>query len=265
VSNIPSDILNSMFKDFGPVYVINLKRREDRRYLLENIFKEKQITDYTFIDAVDYNEDISSLVHCYPSKNITKQEMSVMMSHLKSIKFWLENSDSEYAIILEDDIDFNLSQYWGFTWKDFINYLNIDYDVLQLSAHYVDYNHELKIHKKIYTEYSAAFYIIKREYAKTLIKKYFIENKYNFKYTDPEHIADYYGIFKKEKCYTIPLLVPNPSLGTDNASFPEGDEIFQTEEWIKEQRIKMFYLNESIVTKLWQNNSLTLEELLKID
>lgn len=42
-----------MFDNFGPVYVINLKRREDRRIVLERIFKENNIQDYTFIEAID--------------------------------------------------------------------------------------------------------------------------------------------------------------------------------------------------------------------
>ena len=153
-----------MFNNFGPIYVINLKRRKDRKNILLDIFEKKQIKNYTFIKAFDANDDFSNMIYCYPSDNITKQEMAVMMSHLKAIKFWLDNSDSPYGIFLEDDIDFELSKYWGFTWKEFIDNLKIDYDILQLSAHYTDYNHKLKLHKKIYTEYSAAFYIIKRDY-----------------------------------------------------------------------------------------------------
>ncbi len=43
---------------FGPVYVINLARRTDRREHMEKLFKDYDITNYTFIDAFDGQENI---------------------------------------------------------------------------------------------------------------------------------------------------------------------------------------------------------------
>lgn len=250
-----------MFDNFGPVYVINLKRREDRRIVLERIFKENNIQDYTFIEAIDAKNDISNLVHYFPSENISKQEMAVTMSHLKAIRYWLEHSENEYAIIFEDDIDFGLSSYWGFTWNDFINSIKFEYDILQLCVHYIDDYFEIKMHKKRENEYSAAFYLIKREYAKTLIDKYFIDNKYNFMYSDSEHVADHYAIFKKDKCYAMSLLTPNPMLGTDNLTI-DNVKLKENKYMENKERLKEFYNNEKNITKLWQNNKLTLDQLL---
>jgi GR25 family glycosyltransferase involved in LPS biosynthesis len=250
-----------MFDNFGPVYVINLKRREDRKIILEGLFKEKGITDYTFIEALDARDDLSDLVHCYPSKNISKPEMAIMMSHLKAIKFWLENSNSDYALICEDDIDFGLSDYWGFTWNDFINSLTFKYDILQLSPHCINDFFDIKLHKRREDEYSAAFYLIKREYAKEIINKYFINEKYNFNYTDKENIPDHYALFKKDKCYAMALLIPNPKLKSDNLTRNEAENRLD-EQWLNNERLKQFYRNKIEVTKLWQNNVLTLDQLL---
>jgi GR25 family glycosyltransferase involved in LPS biosynthesis len=250
-----------MFDNFGPVYIINLKRREDRKIILEGLLKERSIKDYTFIDAVDAKNDLSDLVDTYPSKNVTKQEMAAMMSHLKAIRYWLETSESDYALICEDDIDFNLSDYWGFTWNEFINTIDVEYDILQLSPHYIDDYFDIALHKKRDNEYSAAFYLIKREYAKQIINKYFINEKYNFSYSDKENIADHYSLFKKDRCYAMALLIPNPRLGTDNLTRTEEDYGF-SEEWLNGERLKQFYRNEVEVKKLWQDNILTLDQLL---
>lgn len=250
-----------MFDNFGPVYIINLKRRSDRKNILESLFKNMSITNYTFIEAVDAQDDISNLVNCFPSGNVSKQEMAVMMSHLKTIKYWLETSESEYAIIFEDDIDFELSRYWGFTWSDFMNSLTIEYDILQLCIHYIDDNFEIKMHMKKENEYSAAFYLIKREYAKTIINKYFINEKYNFAYSDSEHVADHYSLFKKDKCYAMALLTPNPVLGTDNLTI-DSDQLKENKYMTDKQRLKDFYNNQLKITELWKNNTLTLNQLL---
>lgn len=95
--------------------------------------------------------------------------MAVTMSHLKAIRYWLEHSENEYAIIFEDDIDFGLSSYWGFTWNDFINSIKFEYDILQLCVHYIDDYFEIKMHKKRENEYSAAFYLIKENMQKHLL------------------------------------------------------------------------------------------------
>lgn len=258
-----------MFENFEPVYVINLKRREDRKNILLNIFKEKQIKNYTFIEAFDANDDLSNMVYCYPSDNVTKQEMAVMMSHLKAIKFWLENSDSKYGIFLEDDIDFELSKYWKFTWQDFINSLNIDYDILQLSITYIENVHikndySLKLHNKKQYEYAASFYLITRKHAEMIINKYFINKKYNFNYTDSEHIADYNSLFQTKKCYSMPLLAINPNLGTDNKSKPDELEMDESLEKIEQNRIKLVFSSSKRLNDLWSSNLLTLKELLTI-
>jgi GR25 family glycosyltransferase involved in LPS biosynthesis len=248
-----------MFDNFGPVYVVNLKRREDRKNILEGLFKEKSITDYTFIEAIDARDDLCDLVEHYPSNNITKPEMAAFMSHLKAIDYWLKNSESEYAIIFEDDMDFELSKYWKFSWDEFLSSLTLEYDVLQLSVHFIDQDHTIKFHKKRSHEYSAAFYLIKRNYAQELIKKYITNKKYNFMYSDSECVTDHFGVFKEDLCYSMALLIPNEELGTDNSTIIKKNVAELQNE---KQRLIEMKENKEIIKKLWENNTLTLNQLL---
>ena len=41
------------------------------------------------------------------------------MSHLKAIKHFYEETDDDYCMILEDDVDFSTVRYWNFTWQEF--------------------------------------------------------------------------------------------------------------------------------------------------
>jgi GR25 family glycosyltransferase involved in LPS biosynthesis len=252
-----------MFNEFEPVYVVNLKRREDRKRHIESLFAENSISNYSFIEAFDAKESLASFVSHKPqSKRVTKTEIASLMSHLKAIKTWVETSETDFAIICEDDIDFELSKYWGFTWKEFISSIPYEYDVLQLGIHFIENNHNIKMHKKRAQEYSASIYLIKREYAKELINKYFVEDgKYNLNYSYPELIPDHFAIFKKEKCFSMALLIPIESFGTDNrGKYLSVDGTFAP--WPPESKLKEMINNRNKIIDIWKNNTLTLDELL---
>ena len=42
------------------------------------------------------------------------------MAHLKAIKYFYEETDDDYCMILEDDVDFSTVRHWNFTWQEFI-------------------------------------------------------------------------------------------------------------------------------------------------
>ena len=55
--------MKNVLKDFGPIYVINLKSKEDRLAHIKKQLNGYSIKDYTVIEAVDgLNEDLSLLV-----------------------------------------------------------------------------------------------------------------------------------------------------------------------------------------------------------
>jgi len=78
---------------FGPVYVINLSRRTDRRDHIEKIFKDYGITNYTIIDAIDAQDNIDHLIDYIPiaRRSVRKTEIATTISHIKAIQHWLDN------------------------------------------------------------------------------------------------------------------------------------------------------------------------------
>ena len=58
---IPTPEETNKLDGFGPLYIINLKRRTDRHERMMNLIYNNNITDYTFIDA-DVNSSFSDRI-----------------------------------------------------------------------------------------------------------------------------------------------------------------------------------------------------------
>jgi GR25 family glycosyltransferase involved in LPS biosynthesis len=240
-------------KNFYPVYVINLKRREDRKLYIQNLFLENEIDNYQFIEAFDVKDNIE---HIYHAKN-QKEEiaspslMATSASHLKAIEHWLNTSETDYAIICEDDISFDTVNYWNFTWKEFIDEIKFYWDIIQLSICYSSSNLNYKLQKKKDSDffYGAQCYIIKRNYAKTILKKYLVEGKYNFDFPALEIISDaklLYG--HSDHVFVTSLFSENTKLNNDNVYPDPGNPHYEKEK----------------IINFWKTNNLTLKEFVSI-
>ena len=192
-------------KDFGPVYVINLEKRKDRKEVLLKSFNDFGITNYHFIDAVDAStEDLYKSLHQDKLLKTKYVELACTLSHFKAIQFWLENSDSEYALIMEDDLSFETVQYWDFSWKDFIKSIDFKYSIIQLQIGAMK-KIDKSMHVREYWDQCTGLYLINREHAIRFIKKHFIDGKYDL----PNFaVADYF-LYDNPDTYAIPLFVVN--------------------------------------------------------
>lgn len=191
---------------FGPIYLINLDRHSDRKEYMLQQFEDNNIKDYKVIKAIDGSLDNLDSVIGLDKLSITKSELGCTISHLTAIKNWLDNSDSEYAIMMEDDISFETVQYWKFNWKDFFSNVKKPFDVLQLSIIH-NYHINTNLHIKEAIDWSTGIYVIRRSWAEKLIKKHYVDGKFNL-YTSRMSVADmliYYGA----KAYSAPLFVTN--------------------------------------------------------
>jgi GR25 family glycosyltransferase involved in LPS biosynthesis len=189
---------------FGPIYVINMEKSTDRKeYIIEH-FNKYNISEYTFVNGIDGSkEDLSALINNIDQLLVSKNEISCGMSHLKAISYWLETSDSEYAIIVEDDVSLETSDFWNFTWNDFFTAVKKPYDILQLAItnNFIINN---RLHLREHLDWCAAVYLIKRSFAEKLVKKYLVDGKYTFSrnrnLSVPEGV-----IYTGSLCYSIPL------------------------------------------------------------
>jgi GR25 family glycosyltransferase involved in LPS biosynthesis len=229
-------------EEFGPVYVINMKRSLDRKNYIQNHFKKYGVLDYTFIDAVDGSkEDVKNLLNNPINESvISKNEISCTISHLKAIEYWLKNSDSEYAIIAEDDVSFETTDFWEFTWKNFLSSVNKNYDILQMAI----INNFLinpRLHLREFLDWSAAVYLIKRPYAKKLIAKHKIDDKYTFVQESRYKCLSEGVLFGSSLSYSIPLF----TYSLDHGSSLNEDHINTIHKNSKNQTLSY-----------WQQNSM---------
>lgn len=189
---------------FGPIYVINMERSLDRKTYIEEHFKKYNVLDFTFVKGIDGSEeDLNNLINNLDELTVSKNEISCGMSHLRAIGQWLETSDSEYAIIMEDDVSLETTDFWNFTWNDFLNSVDKTYDILQLAItnNFIINN---RLHLREHLDWCAAVYLIKRSFAEKLVHKYKVDGKYTFSrnrfLSVPEGV-----VYTGSICYSIPL------------------------------------------------------------
>ena len=94
--------------DFPKVLWINLDRFTDRKTYMEEQFSYWEILDHhriSGVDGVEYEEYLKGTV----PDNMNSGECACVMSHLNAIKYFVEKTDLDEIIIMEDDVDLDLS------------------------------------------------------------------------------------------------------------------------------------------------------------
>jgi GR25 family glycosyltransferase involved in LPS biosynthesis len=198
--------------NFGPVYLINLKDHKHRLDHAKKEFSKYGIKDFTLIEAIDgRKDDLSGIVDGkYP--NLKPSEIGCIASHIKALKHWLDTSDSDYAIIMEDDFSFDTVEYWQWDWDyvmqnipqkaEIVQMIMIQNDPVKFSLHKKE-----KFNKQDVSNYSwsTACYLIKRSYAKTLVDLHYVGNKYRLDSHGYKNQAADVILYNLGNAYSIPL------------------------------------------------------------
>jgi GR25 family glycosyltransferase involved in LPS biosynthesis len=135
------------------------------------------------------------------------------MSHLKAIKHFYEETDDDYCMILEDDVDFSTAKYWNFTWQEFIRLAPYNWDCLQLTTICTGDIH-VKLHLKFINDFSAAVYLITRHHAAKVLKNHMRGDKWKLDNGVKPRAVSEDTILESGKTYTIPLFLYNLSFGS---------------------------------------------------
>lgn len=246
---IPTPEIVNKLNGFGPLYIINLKRRTDRYDRMMDLINKNNITNYTFIEAVDGNENIDHLIDNAKDKHKhipTMPEVAATISHIKAIEHWINTSDSEYAIFAEDDLSDETIGYWKWTWEEFVSSINFDYDVFQLCLTQftkIDY----KVHKRMANDYSAGLYILKRKHGQAILDRMIHNGKYMVNSQRSKVLADHTVIFgNTDKAYACGLFTYN--IDTNSDVNPGGATLH------KKSR------NSTLM--FWEKNELSLEHFI---
>ena len=201
-------------KNFGPIYYLNLDGQPERKQYMEEQFSYWGIDNYTRISAYDgRDDDLSDIIKGRYPENMSSGEVGCVTSHLKAIEYWYNNSDSPYAIIMEDDCNLDIARFWTFTWEDFISRVPYDWDVVQLAIICTGDIH-VKIHKRFVNEFSTACYVVTRHHAEKLIRLHIRDGKYKLDNgVKPRPVADDL-LYNSGNTYSVPLLLYKIELGS---------------------------------------------------
>jgi len=155
---------------FPNVLWINLDRFPDRKKYMEDQFSYWGITDHHRIPGIDGKEDdpTSYLKGSVPP-SMNSGEIACVISHLSAIRYFVEETDLDEVVIMEDDVDLTPAKSWGFTWKQVRKRLPINFDTCQFTI--INPNGiTLKLHHRFVNDFSAACYIITRHHATKLLR-----------------------------------------------------------------------------------------------
>jgi GR25 family glycosyltransferase involved in LPS biosynthesis len=216
--------------NFGPVYLINLKDHTHRLSNAIEQFKKHGVKDYEVVEAIDgRNNNLSNIIDgTYPK--LKSSEIGCVASHIKALKHWLDTSDSNYAVIMEDDFSFDTVDHWPFGWDYIKNKIPGGADIVQLimiknepitfSLHKKEKH--TKANKMTY-EWSTACYLIKRSYAKMLVDLHYSDGKYMLPSHGYSNQAADVVLYSLGNSYSMPLfthiLDPKNSINSEHKDF----------------------------------------------
>ena len=201
-------------KGLPAIYWLNLDADENRRFYMEEQFKYWEITNHTRISGYDAREDdVSGYLKGRIPDNVSQPELGCCMSHLKAIKHFYEETDDEYCMILEDDVDFSTVRYWNFTWHEFVGLLPYDWDCIQMTTITTGDIH-VKLHLKFINDFSAAAYLINRHHAAKIIKHHVRDDKYKLDNGVQPRAVSEDVVLESGKTFSIPLFLYNLQFGS---------------------------------------------------
>lgn len=212
----------SKLKDFPNVYYISLEESSDRRESLEKSFSDYGIQNLTPIISKRFSESGDKVsgeqLHILDGGTI-----GCVVSHLKMIRKWYEETTDEYAFFCEDDLSLETIKDWNFTWKDFINHLPSDWECVQLCCIRPSHD-DVSLKDRSMYDWSVTAYIMKRSYARKIIDRHCFDDEYkldipgtNF-YPMPETVL-FYDV---GRVYAVDLFVEDQRF---NSTFTETENI----------------------------------------
>jgi GR25 family glycosyltransferase involved in LPS biosynthesis len=175
-----------------PVYYLNLLNRKDRDNYFSNHLKENGIENKKRIQSLSpdlISKDILDQGHSWGMSN---NETATTISHLTAIKYFLNNSDKQYAIICEDDADLTNLNKLCFNVEDLFNYFKLNIECFQLGVcTREDIDQIFKIKLRSFWDFNCSTYIITKDYAKKIIDEYWDESNFNLKNFKKEKLIEY--------------------------------------------------------------------------
>ena len=182
------------------------------------------IENHTRISGLDGKEDDpSSYLKGRVPDNMNSGEIGCVLTHLRALKHFVEETDYDEVIIMEDDVDLSPAQHWTFTWRDVRKKLPINFDTCQFTIINPNGIH-LKLHHRFINDFSAACYIITRHHATKVLKCHQRGNLWKIDQNIRPRAVSEDLILDSGKGYALPIL--NYRLDMGSAIHEEHIDIF---------------------------------------
>jgi len=236
--------LENKLKGIPHIYYFNLDSKINRKEYMESQFNRWGIVNYTRISSSKYlASKVDEWIHLIDGsiydwgKNPAVTANAI--NHIEFIKWWLENTNDPYMILMEDDYDLSLIEYWHFDWEYLMNNIPYDWDCIQLG-----YESHIQINFFLSPKQASKSYfgpcMINRRYAQKLVDLHYdyINNKFMVKHKianmrllldggENSCSVDYF-ICENGRTYCLPLITTNndlPSYENDKVTIRPHHEV----------------------------------------
>lgn len=232
-------------------YVSVISDKVRRSSINEQLDKYRIISRY--VNVVDRYNDIKQDLKVSGPFVDSMPELGIgaVTTHLLAIKHWYLNSSESFSLFCEDDISFQLCDYWGFSIRELVSKIPRDWDALQLvRIRNGSESDGISLRLRYFNDWGANSYLLNRAYAGRLVAKYFKDDEIvlDCDICQPiiENVLYRYGVV-----YNLPLFVER---------LFEGDKIDVRD---REKGINPNHrLCVEYYTDLWKNNTKSLDEIV---
>ena len=235
---------------FPTVLWINLDRCTERRKYMEDHLSYWGIKDHHRISGIDGEEFEEYLKGTVPDQMNTG-ECACVMSHLSALKYFVEETDLDEVVIMEDDADLSTASSWTFTWKEVRKRLPINFDCLQLTI--INPNGiTLKLHHRFINDFSAACYLITRHHATKCIRLHQRGTQWKIDQNIRPRAVSEDLILDSGKTYATPLFNYRMDLGSN----------------IHEEHLDIFHKGSNNALKeFWEYQAVdhTIDQIMELD
>ena len=138
---------------------------DDATHRIENFIKQCEkydITNYSIFSSPRFDVNKFVLNGKYIDR-IHENSKGPVTSHINAIKHWYDNSKENLVLILEDDVDLSITEYWSFSWKDFADHIPNDYGCVHLCLLRDSFeNIPIKFRSRLNKDWGCQAYLINR-------------------------------------------------------------------------------------------------------
>lgn len=180
------------FFDGADILYINLDSRIDRKDYIENHLKSLGVENFSRVKAYSPIDFDKNIIIEGNKKGVNEFSVAASYSHLLAMKKFVDESDKEFALILEDDANLSNVNKLRFSIKELFDYTHNEVGCLQLSVSTrEDIVPRFKVRMRDNWDFCAGAYVVTKKYAKMVTDYYLKDGYFHIEKFSQKDIIDY--------------------------------------------------------------------------